>query len=508
MAALSGTALALLILVAVVASAGYVQTRKANALANQALGEETRQRQKAEAVSQLSIDALDEVFERFAPARGLPSAGVGLVDAGGSVIEVGVQPVLSKEAAALLEHMVTFYDRLADQAGDSAELRPRVADANRRVGAIHQRLGHIDQAEIAYGRALAAYQRLRDESGDATAYAYEIARIFNEQGRLARALDDKSRERGDYLKALATLREVPEPSADVRYELARTHYFLGTIEWHRPGLPPPPPRRAGPPPPRDPRPTFDPRAASDEVKASIALLTDLGNDYPRRPEFRHLLARAYRDLAALVEPLDPQAGVTSDDRACAILESLVDDYPAVPEYRYDLAEAYANIAEHRTPTRLDDRAFNEPRLLAALEIAARLVAEHPNVPEYALSQVHILHKLSHLSQRDRRPEEAEQRLRDALDLQAQLALRFPEALPYRIWLALLQQSLAAILEERGEPREARALLEAALEELEQVHQVQPDHPHLRAMIVDTSLQYADLLVRMEDRESSAPEIAP
>ena len=64
----------------------------------------------------------------------------------GGEIRVHVQPVLSKETAALLEHMLTYYDRLAEQEGDDSQLRRKVADATRRVGDIHRRSGHLEQA--------------------------------------------------------------------------------------------------------------------------------------------------------------------------------------------------------------------------------------------------------------------------------------------------------------------------------------------------------------------------
>ena len=61
-ASLAAAALTLLVLVAVVASIAYVRTRNANIQVTAALT-------KAETISGLSLQALDEIFERFAPDR-------------------------------------------------------------------------------------------------------------------------------------------------------------------------------------------------------------------------------------------------------------------------------------------------------------------------------------------------------------------------------------------------------------------------------------------------------
>ena len=57
--------------------------------------------------------------------------------------------------------MLPFYDRLARQTGNGDKLRAETAEANRRVGAIRQRLGQLEEAAKAYQRAIALYEELR-----------------------------------------------------------------------------------------------------------------------------------------------------------------------------------------------------------------------------------------------------------------------------------------------------------------------------------------------------------
>ena len=149
LASLTGTTLFLLVLVAAVASIGYVRTKSA-------LHGEALERAKAEANAGLAIEALDRIFEGFSPTRMLIRPQLSLEGARGETIAVPGSPILSREAAALLEKMLPFYDRLAQQTGNDDRLRARTAEANRRVGAIRQRLGQLDEAVKAYQRAIAS----------------------------------------------------------------------------------------------------------------------------------------------------------------------------------------------------------------------------------------------------------------------------------------------------------------------------------------------------------------
>ena len=138
LAGLAASVSVLLVLIAVVSGVSYVRTTRANI-------EEARQRKKAEDTSALALEALDNIFQQFAPDRAAPASPRLIVGDAGKEVSVPVQPVLSKEAAALLEHMLAFYDRLAAQEGGDALLRRKVAEANRRVGDIHQRLGNYQE---------------------------------------------------------------------------------------------------------------------------------------------------------------------------------------------------------------------------------------------------------------------------------------------------------------------------------------------------------------------------
>src|SRR5690606_29606567 len=102
-AALTATVAALLVLVSVVASTGYVR--------------ESLHRQRAEAVSQVAVAVLDNIYTQFAPNTLRTSFAGGTDEAGNPVLlaEQSSLP-LSKDVAVLLENLLEFYGRLSEQA--------------------------------------------------------------------------------------------------------------------------------------------------------------------------------------------------------------------------------------------------------------------------------------------------------------------------------------------------------------------------------------------------------
>ncbi|MGA2034372.1 MAG: serine/threonine-protein kinase [Thermoguttaceae bacterium] len=571
MAGLAACTLALLVVVAVVASVGYVRTARASA-------EEKIERKKAEETSALAVEALDSIFRQFAPDRTAPASASLRVSDAEDPITVPVQPVLSKEAAALLEHMLKFYDRLADQGGDDARLRRKVAEANRRVGDIRQRLGHYEQSKAAYLRAIELYARLAESSAKETDLRSEIARIHNDLGNVYYAMNEAEAGRKSQLDALAMLRAASaESSASpaCQYELARTYYFLGKAAGGPPGPPPPGPDgprepRGGPPgfifdprgphpDPRVPFPLVPAQAGEERLDKALALwqrlvdddspwlspgsapherqpksprgepgspppfpgsdrkesegyrqkavdlLERLVADHPTVPGYRHLLARCYRETPS---PGAGRAARSEPDnlyKAAQILENLVKEYPDVADYRYDLSETYAMRGDRgpRQPEAPDrSAAQRSPAMLEkALVLSEQLVAEHPNIPEYAVSSVNIRLRLNQ-SLRESDATRAEANLRKALDVQSTLARRFPENSSYTFWMAVIQESLGGLLQEHGRLGEARSALQDCIASFKAVLQKDVKAGHVRDILARNYMNLADVLRRTGEDQAA------
>jgi serine/threonine protein kinase len=518
-ASLIGLAAALLVLVAVVASVGYVRTTRANVLVSNALAGQSQQREKAEALSQLSLEALDDIFEQYVPNRVVGASGLAINDSDGSAGHPSVQPVLSQGAAALLERMLVFYERLTQQNAADAGLRRKVADANRRVGDIHRRLGHLEQSQAAYLKAIQGYQQLQRETAGDSAAATEIARIYNEIGDLHWATRWGGDSRSFHATAMKTLTAAPAMQASLppyRYELARTYYFLGR------GSPPEAvpgrelegdgPRRpggsrrepdAGPAPAAGPRNLQSARLGDEEhLRHAITILEGLIEEQHGGADCRHLLACCYRDLPVTRQDSSPQSAFGSADKAIEILRKLVADFPDVPDYRFDLSKTYGKLDLRGRPLDANLCDVMEERLQQSLAISEKLVAENPNVPEYAASHVQTLYTLSEVLRRASRSGGAEATLRKALAVQSSLAEQFPKANAYIVWKTILQDSLAKLLSDHGRMQEARALLESAVAALHQLLQSEPQAAYVRGMLGRVYKNLSDVLRQMGDQQQA------
>lgn len=532
-ASLIGVAAGLLLLVAVVASAAYVRTARLNAQVRQALAGESLQRERAEAVSALTLEALDDIFEQFVPNRVGGSAELSLDDAEGSAVRVAAQPVLSKGSAALLERMLVFYERLARETGGGVEMQRKVADANRRVGDIHRRLGHFDEAQAAYLKAIEGYEQLPRNNADAADATAEIARIYNELGELHWTSRQKGDGRSFHATAMKLLKSAPAGEAKDaahRFELARTHYFLGRgrppeaapgrgepgrdqgrepdRERKRPpresrNPPSEPPSTDRNPPKRDPQDGGRDRKDDEEsIRQAIRLLEALIAQQPSVAEYRHLLSCCYRDLPVPATEDERRPDFATTDQAIEILTKLVADFPDVADYRAELSKTYAKLDLRQRPLNRELCDAVEERLRQSLKISEQLVAENPNVPDYAASHVQSLYTLAEVLRHQRRPSEAESCLRKAITVQSSLASQFPQVNAYAVWQAILRDSLAKLLADRGREQEAKTLLESAVAELSERIARDPNSGQLRGMLGRCYRNLADVLRQLGEGEQA------
>jgi tetratricopeptide (TPR) repeat protein len=474
LAGLAGTTLFLLVLVAAIASVGYVRTK--NALQGEAV-----ERGKAEANANLAMEALDRMFDRFSPSRirMLPQPSVD------GTAAVPSSPILSKEAAALLEEMLPFYDRLAQQTVNDDKLRAGTAEANRRVGAIRQRLGQFDEAVKAYGRAIAILEELRSRSSADPGFKVEAAQIRNELGRLYTSQRQVGEAQEAHLAALALLESdeaSPSASERARFELARTYFFLGTQERPLPGADP----RKGD------RPAQISNPQRDSLAKAVALLKDLPSSPAANPEYQHLLALCYLEGATVGEVLGREARGGAE-RAIEILDGLVQAFPGVPDYAYDLSEAYARIHIPRPPIPDDTQRTIEDRFGKALSLVEKLVAEHPDIPEFRASEARLQDKLGSFHRQMERWSEAEQNFRNAIALQSPLVKQFPHVAYYSLWMATFRIALADTLIRKDQMREARTELEGAISTLLEQQERRPETPRPHDLL---ALGYSKLAIAL------------
>lgn len=477
-AGLAGSTLLLLVMVAAVASIGYLRTKKA-------LDGEAIQRAKAEATASLAIEALDRMFERYSPARMrvVPQSPVGGTQ--GDAMSIPSSPVLSREAAALLEEMLPFYDRLARQTGNSEKLSFETAEANRRVGAIRRRLGQMDEAVQAYQRSIGLYERLRSGSLTNPAIKLGTAQVDNELGRIYTSRRQVAEAREAHKAALALLESdgaESARSAEWRFELARTCYFLGTQERPLPGTGP----RKGQ------EPAQLPTTERDFLAKSVALLKPLTTSPSVNPEAQHLLALCYLE-GAPVEDSRGSAVKAGADRAIEILEGLVKAYPGIYDYAYDLSEAYARIHIPQPPIPPEEQEQIEDRLAKSMALLEKLTTQHPDIPDFPAAEARACEKLGAFHRQMEDWGKAEQKFRQAIALQAPLVKQFSDVPSYGLWMATFRIALADAMLHRNRPEEAREILGETISTLMDQLETRPDIPPPHGLL---ALGYSKLAVAL------------
>jgi eukaryotic-like serine/threonine-protein kinase len=433
-----------------------------------------------------------------------------------------------------LEGLLPFYDDFLAEYGDSTKLEVAAAKANRRVGDIRQRLEQYDAALSAYQRALTKYRDLQNKSPKPETYAYNIARIQNELGNVYRSTYDWSQAREAHESARDILEDAP-PSVRqepfVRYELARTHYFLS----RRPKFDPEAMRAAGrrerrredrsadgqpgaapfAKPDGNPdggnrdggnrnggnrdeerRSRFDVRrfwafqeAREESLKTAVDLLVDLVQQNPDVPNYPHLLALCYREGSDRYFP-------DHIGQAFSTLEKLNRQFPDEPEYVQDLIETCTMIDARNPGLTVEELETAEIRLRIGLDYAENLIVKIPDNPDYEFAKLRLLHNLGQVLKRSYRTDEALTCFDEALQLQASLVRRHPDVEAYAPWQSFIHFSMARLFLDRREPEQARALLDATSRALLDM----PDFSFGRRPLVDSSRLLEETLRIMGDEQ--------
>ena len=395
-ASLSTIAATLLAMVAVIATIGYARTHNA-------LAQESEQRERAESALGVSLEALDRVYQRFAPDRVLvaPKVSIGDAENEENLVELPSQPELSKDTAALLKDLLTSYDKLAALDSDDLRLQSEVAKANRRLGDIYQRLDERGEATAAYDRAISLYAKLIESnrsSDQCQSWQTEISRIQNELGGIFTRSGDLHRAMDAHEQSLNTLQTLAAESGatTVRFELARTHYLLSGATFGAPimrfGRPPGGSRgsrmgssgsgesaedgRSHRPPPQPGPPGQGPGAEPDPRR-------------PRKPPFGGPRGHGKRGGPPGPDMLGPQKReqiIRSIlfrplrleqrehlDQAVELLVQLEEENPGVPEYSRMLALCYREQFRGGE----DEQALSK----AAVELQ-QLVDDYPKADDY------------------------------------------------------------------------------------------------------------------------------
>lgn len=177
-AILSGSTAAAVLLAAVFGWAGYARTRTAldnekAALANEkaALANEGTLRKQAEATSaklQANLDLSLEAFEKMFEATSQDTRGPG------GERGAGFMPGEATERAAILESVLGFYEKFAEQNATNSNLQFQAGKANRRIAEVQTMFGRNEDAIAAFRKAAAILEPLSREYPESEPVRFEL----------------------------------------------------------------------------------------------------------------------------------------------------------------------------------------------------------------------------------------------------------------------------------------------------------------------------------------------
>jgi tetratricopeptide (TPR) repeat protein len=225
-ASLAGVTMASLVLAAAVGWVGYAKTR--DALASEALrrSEAENATKRVEDNLELSLQAFEDIFRNMFPqdrAAAFRRPVSERTPRPGQQVRLSAGP---EENVALLESVLNFYDRFAEQNATNPRLHHDAAKAYWRVWLIQQRLRQPAKAEAALERAVALYENLVQKFPEVGDYRYELAELCATAGQKSEAGEKYLRRAAELADGLVS--EHPE-KPEYRLLAGEVHGRQGSI---------------------------------------------------------------------------------------------------------------------------------------------------------------------------------------------------------------------------------------------------------------------------------------
>jgi serine/threonine protein kinase len=222
-------------------------------------------------------------------------------------------------------------------------------------------------------------------------------------------------------------------------------------------------------------------------------------------EGQKLLAEAHRRVARLLYSLGRDAeAATAYRQAVAHWERLVAQHPEVPDYRNGLGDTLWRLGWGLP--RWGDWAAADVEFRRAAGQFERLVAEHPEVAEYRGGLAWSLSLLANALARQRKQPEAEPHFVEATRLFERLVAENPREPKYRSNLSTTLHNHALLLDERNERLEAEAAYRRAVELLEGLVAEYPEVATHRAFLAMSQRSLAMVLRRQGRRPAAETAI--
>lgn len=200
------------------------------------------------------------------------------------------------------------------------------------------------------------------------------------------------------------------------------------------------------------------------LSAALVLLEKLLVEKPKDPEVRLLMARCRHQLAA-EGPAGRHMWESDDWReSIALLRGLCREFPTVPDFAYELGETLVDF--HVRDISPADRKAAAAHLREAAEISDRLIVEHPQTIAYAISCVHVYHRLGTLMRDQGELKESESALKRSYDEQKRVVGQYPGMFLQAEWQARIAGNYAETLLRNEHRDQALKVVDEALKAVE------------------------------------------
>lgn len=433
-ALLSTAVLVLIIAVAIVSSAGFIQVQRA--LKEKASSEK------------LASGTLESIFDRFSVS---------------SETDFGIQndPVLSRDAAEMIVGLLKYYEVLSQQKSHDDKVLIKAADAQFHVAMIHKRLGNLREAVKPFESSAETFTQLSITDSEMMLRAIRannelavVHRLMGQRGEAAKRSFMAVRMLEGLLTSKSARKKIEETS--LQFELAKTYYLMSRRD--RPGMGP-----SSLPPPESsyflhglPKRELEDSAAITNQKQilnkAISLLEEPDGGTPADTKTQHLLAICLRERASDVISQRSVSEMEDELRSTTMLENLANEHPQISRYQIDLAQTYEELNIFGAAIAPDQVPFANEQLEKAAKIYDKLLIDRGGDTTLVSAAIHCYFKLALVLSRQphrRGPpgqqepiHRVEELLRKAIDLQKTLVKQNPNALGYKVWLSKFHLHLA------------------------------------------------------------------
>ncbi|TWU23499.1 Serine/threonine-protein kinase PknB [Novipirellula galeiformis] len=449
LAGVTGIAIVSMLAATVASSVGFAMISAANQRTSEALAQ-------SEQTVDLALQSLDGVVD----AVSIPASAMGDIDTG----EMDSTQFLlnpSPHAASVLENIQPLYKRLANQAPTRPDIVRQMIEASLRLSQIQQQLGQTDAAISTLNQSIELLQTRSDLAGLPTHEKRSlITRLYNELGKVYALKLDYTKSDEAYAMAIQSGEAVADPDDRLKLQLAHAFVSLGD---------PPPQRRrdqTGSP--------VESQIARERLSTAKSLLSDLDPSVHDASDVAVLRARIHlADSRRAKRPAVRQSELLS---ATEILRERLSRTPDDSPVRFALVEVLASVNLRRQfgSERLANKA--DERLHEALAELQPLRSTNPKTQLFAVSEVHILHKLSSLARSRGDFALGLERLEKAIAIQSSLVDASPGSMPHRCWRALLYRSHAEVHRRQGDTEAERVAISNAVADLDAIEPETKEHP--------------------------------